>query len=46
MDVIDSGKMTSKEQQDQNSKAYERPELRQLGTVKDLTWQGSFIVTT
>jgi hypothetical protein len=47
MDVIDSGRKTSREQHDQNRKAYERPELRELGTVEDLTWEGSlFEVST
>jgi len=46
MDGIESGKMTSQEQQKQNSRAYERPELRELGTVEDLTWEGSFDVST
>lgn len=41
MDVIDSGTMTSQEQQDLNSRSYERPELRELGTVESLTWEGS-----
>jgi hypothetical protein len=41
MDVIDSGKMTTQRQLNQNLRVYERPELRELGTVEDLTWSGS-----
>jgi hypothetical protein len=41
MEMINSGTMTSQEQQDPTPRLYERPELRELGTVEDLTWEGS-----
>ncbi len=47
MGSIDGGIMTSRNQQDERRKEYERPEIQELGTVEDLTCQvSSFNVST